>query len=81
MILADTLRVLTTMGPTSLTEVLKHSGYTGCFFKTAEFLGITNGGDFCYKVTFHDEEAMNENAVGKVFVKYDQATHAMTADF
>ena len=81
MILADTLKVLTTLTPTGLTQVLKHSGYTGCFFKRAEFLGITNGGDFCYKVTYHDEEGMDEDAVGKVFVKYDHATHAMTADF
>jgi hypothetical protein len=79
-ILADTLKVLTTLTPTGLSQVLKHSGYTGCFFKRAEFLGITNGGDFCYKVTYHDDAATGEE-VDKVFVKYDQATHAMTADF
>jgi len=80
MILADTLKVLTTMGPTALKQVLDASGYTGNVFKTAEFLGITNGGEFAYKVEYHDE-AMDEDAVGKVFVKYDQASHCMTADF
>lgn len=80
MILADTLKVLTTLTPTGLTQVLKASGYTGCFFKSAVFLGITNGGDFCYKVTYHDDSGEGE-AVGKVFVKYDHSTHAMTADF
>lgn len=81
MILADTLKLLTTQTPTGLTQILKASGYKGCFFKTATFLGITNGGEFCYKVTFHDEEGMNEDAVGKVFVKYDQTNHAVTAGF
>ena len=81
MILADTLKVLTTMGPTALKQVLDASGYTGNVFKTAEFLGITNGGEFAYKVTFNDEEAMNEDAAGKVFVKYDQVSHTITADF
>jgi len=79
-ILADTLKVLTTLTPTGLTQVLKASGYTGCFFKRAEFLGITNGGDFCYKVTYHDDAGTGEE-VDKVFVKYDHSNHAMTADF
>lgn len=81
MILADTLKTLTTLSPKELAKVLDASGYSMCSFKTAEFLGITNGGDFCYKVTFHDEEGLDEDAEGKVFVKYDHATHAMTADF
>jgi hypothetical protein len=79
-ILADTLKLLTTQTPTGLTQILKASGYPGCFFKRSEFLGITNGGDFCYRVTYHDDAGTGE-AVGKVFVKYDHATHAMTADF
>jgi hypothetical protein len=41
---------------------------------------MTNGGQFCYKVTFQDEERM-EDGVGKVFVTYDQVNHAMTAGF
>ena len=81
MILADTLKLLSTQTPTGLTQILKHGGYTGCFFKSATFLGLTNGGEFCYKVTFHDEEGMDEDAVGKVFVKYNTADHSITADF
>ena len=80
MILADTLKLLTTQTPTGLSQILKASGYTGCFFKSAVFLGITNGGEFCYKVTYHDDAGEGE-AVGKVFVKYDRNTHAITADF
>ena len=81
MILADTLKLLITQTPTGLSQILKHSGYTGCVFKTARFLGITNSGEFCYKVTFHDEEGMDEDAEGKVYVKYDSIDHSMTADF
>ena len=80
MILADTLKLLTTQTPTGLTQILKASGYTGCFFKSAKFLGMTNGGDFCYSVTYHDDNGEGE-AVGKVFVKYDSKNHAVTADF
>ena len=81
MILADTLKLLTTQTPTGLSQILKHSGYTGCVFKTARFLGLTNAGEFCYKVTFHDEEGEDEDAEGKVYVKYDSIDHAITADF
>jgi hypothetical protein len=80
MILADTLKLLTTMGPTSLSRVLDASGYKMCSFKKVEFIGITNGGEFCYKVTYHDESGEGED-IGKVFVKYDQTNHAMTAGF
>ncbi len=80
MITADTLKTLTTLTPTGLSQVLKHSGYTGCFFKRAEFLGLTNGGEFCYKVTYYDDSGEGEE-VGKVFVKYDTPTGMMTADY
>jgi hypothetical protein len=79
-ITADTLKTLTTLTPTGLSQVLKHSGYTGCFFKRAEFLGLTNGGEFCYKVTYYDDSGEGEE-VGKVFVKYDTPTGMMTADY
>lgn len=80
MILANTLKMLTTQTPSGLTQILKHSGYTGCFFKSAEFIGITNGGQFCYKVTYHDDSGEGE-AVGKVFVSYNKANNSITADF
>lgn len=80
MILADTLKLLSTQTPTGLSQILKASGYTGCFFKSATFLGLTNGGEFCYKVVYHDENGEGD-AVGKVFVKYNTADHSITADF
>ena len=80
MILADTVTHLTTLSPKSIAQVLDKSGYSMCSFKTAKFLGITNGGEFCYRVTFHDEAGTGEE-VGKVFVRYDSATGFITADF
>ncbi len=80
MILADTLSYLTTFTPKTLARVLDTSGYSMCLFKTVKFLGMTNGGQFCYSVTYHDESGTGEET-GKVFVTYDSATGAVTADF
>ena len=80
MILADTVATLTTLSPQGIAQVLDKSGYSMCSFKTAKFLGITNGGDFCYRVTYHDDAGTGEE-VGKVFVRYDSATGFITAEF
>lgn len=37
-------------------------------FATSRFLGITNGGEFCYSVGWHDSYGPQ---VGKVFLKWD----------
>ena len=81
MILADTLRLLTTMGKRDLARVLDASGYSMCSFKEARFLGMTNGGEFCYRVTYFDDAGSGEDEVGKVFVKYNTENQAITADF
>jgi hypothetical protein len=81
MITADRLRVMSALTKRDLMDILDRSGYTMCTFKAAEFLGITNGGEFCYKVTYFDDQGTGKDAVGKVFVKYDLGTGAMTAEF
>ena len=81
MITADTLKTLTKLNARDLALTLDVSGYTGCSFKTAQFLGITNGGQFCYKVTYHDDMGTGQDAVGKVFVTYNAEVDGMTADF
>jgi len=80
MILADTLKVLTTMTPVGLAQVLKASGFTGQSFKSTEFVGITNGGEFAYRVEYHDDSGTGRT-FDKVFVRYDQRNHAITAGF
>ncbi len=78
MILADTVRTLTTLTPTSLAQVLAHSGHRDRLFKTAEFVGITNGGEFAYRVTWPDADR-DRAGQSKVFVRYDAVTGYMTA--
>ena len=81
MIMADTLQYLVTLTPKLLAKILDASGYSMCSFQTAKFVGLTNGGEFCYKVTYFDEAGTGENEVGKVFVKYNTQDHSITADF
>jgi hypothetical protein len=80
MITADTLKTLTTFTTHGLAMALHHSGYTGAAFKSAQFVGITNGGQFCYKVTYHDDNGLGEE-VGKVFLTYDPVAGKVTADY
>ncbi len=78
MILADTVRTLTTLTAASLAQVLAHSGYRDNLFKSAEFVGITNGGEFAYRVTWPEADK-DRPGQGKVFVRYDAVTGYMTA--
>jgi hypothetical protein len=81
MILADTLKLLTTMSPQSLAQVLDVSGYKMCSFKTTEFVGITNGGEFAYKVLYFDNKGPGKESVDKVYVKYNTEKQEITANF
>jgi len=52
MITADTLKVLTTFTPRALYRAAVDAGYKGAGFSSCKFLGITNGGQFCYMAVF-----------------------------
>ena len=65
------LQELISHTPQTLATVLHFSGYTGEQFKSAEFIGIANSGQFCYKVVYHDESGTG-TAVGKVFLTYNK---------
>ena len=65
------LQELISHTPQTLATVLHFSGYTGAQFKSAEFIGIANSGQFCYKVVYHDESGTGED-VGKVFLTYNK---------
>ena len=79
MITADTLKTLTTFTRGALARALAVSGYTGASFESAEFVGITNAGQFCYKVTYFDDAGTGEVETGKVFLTYNNGT--VTADY
>lgn len=79
MILADELTKFVTLDRYELRNILAHSGYTGMSFESAKFVGLTNGGEFCYSVTFFDDNREGETS-GKVYVKKG-AVGDMIADF
>lgn len=81
MLTADKIKVLTSLDKSSLARILDSSGYSMCSFKSAEFLGITNGGQFCYKVVYFDDAGTGKNEIGKIFVTFDHANEKVTADF
>jgi hypothetical protein len=65
MITADKLALLCNM-PTSMLEMTLPVKDRPALL-SAEFLGLTNGYEFCYSVSMEDGE------VGKVFLRYDPA--------
>jgi hypothetical protein len=52
MITPETLQTLIAYRAPELTRIAKESGYKGPAFSSCKFLGITNGGQFCYMVVF-----------------------------
>jgi hypothetical protein len=78
MITAEKLATLTQFTAAALTRAIQVSGYKGDSFEGARFLGITNGGQFCYAVTYKQDGELEE---GKVFLTYDQAAGTVTADY
>lgn len=80
MILADTLKALSTKKAPELEQILRASGYKTTKFKTSKFVGLTNSGDFCYSVSFYDE-VLGEDTKGKVYIQYDVATGFVQGEF
>jgi hypothetical protein len=78
MITADTLATLTTFTPKALSTALADNGYKGVLIDSARFLGMTNGGEFCYSITFSED---SEDVTGKVFLMYDPITGVVKADY
>ncbi len=80
MITAERLQTLIGFTPVALARGLEMSGHKGVEFKTAEFLGITNGGQFCYRVTFFNARIKEEDE-GKVYLTYDAAMGSVKVDY
>ena len=81
MILAETLKDLMNFTTRDLEKILDTSGYSMCAFEGSKFVGMTNGNQFCYLVSYYDEAGTGEQETAKVFVSLDQATGVLTADF
>jgi hypothetical protein len=78
MITAETLGVLTSYSPQYLTKAAQLAGYKGPNFTSCKFLGITNGGQFCYLAVFHVEGGTDST---KIFLTYNHAEDRVIADY
>ena len=67
MITPDTLKTLISFTAPALTRAAKDNGYKGPAFSSCRFLGMTNGGEFCYMAVFLVEGGTDST---KVFVSY-----------
>lgn len=69
MILAKELAQITQLTSEDLTRLIREAGYKKDLFKGARFIGMTNGGQFCFDVDYDD---FGELTRGKVFVKKNE---------
>ena len=76
MITADKVKMLTEMGPKGLNALLGKKA-RGNEFTGAKFLGITNGGQFCYTVTFSVKGGTDS---AKVYLSYSPEESRVIAD-
>jgi hypothetical protein len=80
MITAEKVNKLIKLQPNQLDQALITQGYTGFERVMAcEFLGITNSGDFCYKITYRSMDQGTWD-YGKVFVNINE-TGQVVADY
>ena len=78
MITAEKLVTLTTFTAEALHRALGKQA-RGYEFVGATFLGITNGGQFCYSVVFNHDDFEGTDST-KVFLTYDPAAGKVIAD-
>jgi hypothetical protein len=78
MITAERLAYLTSMTPAQLTQTVQASGYKKDRVNECRFLGMTNGGQFCYEVDYDD---FGTPTKCKLFVTYDPASGRVSADY
>lgn len=78
MLRAETLHVLISFTAENIEDLMKHSGFRGYLVTDTKFLGITNGGQYCYQIVFEKD---GESQFGKIFLSYDQATGTVAASF
>ena len=78
MITADTLEVLTSYSPQYLTKAAQQAGYKGPDFTSCKFIGITNGGQFCYTAVFQVKGGTDST---KVFLDYNHTMDRVFTDY
>ena len=80
MITAEKLETLTTFTAGALTRAINLAGYKGDMFTSSKFLGITNGGQFCYWVVYPVGSGAGTDST-KVFLTYNPTDGTVKADY
>lgn len=78
MIIAETLKRLINYDAATLTQMIREAGYKEDKFTSCKFLGITNGGQFCYFCVFHVEGGTDST---KVYVTYNPTDGRVSAEY
>lgn len=78
MITAAELNKLTRYDDAGLALALEANGHKDVLFESAKFVGITNGWEFAYSVTFLRGKQVIR---AKVFLRFDPITKRVTANF
>jgi hypothetical protein len=78
MITAETLATMTTFTAAALQRAVGKAA-DDVTFTGARFLGITNGGQFCYSVVYRCESFEGTDST-KVYLTYDPAAGKVIAD-
>ena len=78
MIKSEQLKRLMSLTPGDLTQAVRAAGYKGDSFVSAEFVGLSNGMEFCYLVSFLEE---GEECWTKVYVTVDDRMRSITAEY
>ena len=77
MITADTLTTLISFTAPALTRAAQLAGYKGPDFTSCKFIGITNGGQFCYTAVFQVAGGTDST---KVFLDYNHTMDRVFCD-
>ena len=78
MLRADLIRFMIGLKPAALGYIADTSGYKGDRYTHAEFLGITNGEQFCYAVEYVED---GETHKTKVFLTYLPETDRVKLEY
>ena len=76
MITPDKLKEMMSYHAPTLTKMARDGGYKGPAFSSCKFLGITNGGQFCYMAVFLVEGGTDST---KVFITHTD--HKVIVDY
>ena len=81
MITADKLNEVTRIKKDALVSILENSSATPSWayaIKKCKFIGITNGGQFCYTAVYHVKGGTDST---KIFLTYNHAKGTVIADY